>query len=333
MKRLLTFLILFFSMFILTGCGIEGSVTAVSIDFTEDVFYVDLNVRTLLTYKVFPSTAKNITVSYDYEIDTREEEYKTFPFDGSVTVKDSRFREMTVFIQTGELTDTCLVKLKEYPLSIGFYNDKQDNAVMKSDKIESGLIYSLNLMGDYDGDLRPLNDNYIYKVTSSNPSVVAVEDEQKLLVRSTGRKGNSKITVEILKSNLEPVLNGIDKLEASIELVCDSNVSSSFVAFNGTKRINDGVQIEIVPEIKSYELEAFFFDKDSVLLDAEYEIFVSREDIISTYEQENKKYLKLNRLPVEGESRLITITVQTKLLSEAHVPYKITFTIKVADLT
>ena len=51
--------VLLLSAVLFAGCGVAGSNTLVDIKFTQQVFYVDEDCPTKLTYNIYPSTASN----------------------------------------------------------------------------------------------------------------------------------------------------------------------------------------------------------------------------------------------------------------------------------
>ncbi len=309
------FAICLVSILTFSGCGVEGSSVATGIDFVQDIFYVDLNVETTLQYKVYPSTASDVYVSFSTENDESLNTMFVFS-NGKIKVTNSRFTSIVVKARLNSFEASCIVKLKEYPNSISFSKE--------SDEVNAGSVYLLPLSGMFSQN-RPLESNeFNYKITSSNPSVIKVHNQNSLYVMSTGRRGNSRITVEICDSEGKRVRD----LVASIDLTVNNSIEQSFVALGNKYVLTNGSDFQIEASGIGQELElfAYYFDANDFLLDAEYNAFLSSDNVATIEQRDGKKYI---RFIASGE---VELTVQSNYLDGEGKPVMLKCKLKVRIL-
>ena len=324
MKKFLSVIFLcLFGCFSFAGCGVKGSSSAVGIDFVQDVFYVDYNVETFLDYKVYPSTATNVYVNYVIEGDYSIESYFNF-LKGSIKVINERFTSIKVVAKLNEYTDTCEVRLKEYPTSVQFENEEE--------YINAGAIYPLDLKGLFNEEIKTCKDRqYVFKVTSSNPSVIEIESEKDLLVRSTGRSGEAKVDVQICDSaNKEKV-----GLKASVTLKVVENVADAFICIDN-KVVHDEGALELVMSAEEEKRinVLYFDDKNFVNELAEYDIYLTNNKVFELLEDGTGYYLKLKNLtPTTGDKFYsVDLIIQSKVMNSEGNPYQVRCLIKVRVL-
>ena len=211
---------------ILTGCGATPSGEALSVYFVSDihengvpVFEVDLDTPTELTYKVTPSTA-DVTITlqvYSYGKSTKENNDKnrarftlkrTDDNKHAILIAESEdFDEIEVDILVGDLTDRCIVRLKEYPKKI--YLDKAATiSEEKDDIINVGGEYTIHVFGDFaksqnDIDIREMRDSeFNFLVKSDDETVLKVMDESRLKITTLKNKPEkTHITIYLLDEN------------------------------------------------------------------------------------------------------------------------------------
>ncbi len=304
------------SLFLFAGCGIQGSSNATGIEFVCDVFYVDYYVPFFLDYKVYPSTAEDVYITYDIENDYTLESYFNFT-DGSITVIDNRFTSIKVKIKVNDLEDSCEVRLKEYPTSISL--DKS------SDVVYGGLVYALDVQGVFSDETRYLgNGEYNYKITSSNPSVIEVISEDRLLVQSTGRRGNSKITVQICNSANQEMTG----LSASINLEVEQAVEEAYATFGNSYILTDGKVIDCqLAEDSEQKIAVRYFDSLGYLIElADFDCYLSNDNVFELVSGDGGYYLK-----VIGEGEVV-VTLQSKGVCSDGTPSRIQVTMHVQFL-
>lgn len=195
--------VLLLSAVLFAGCGVAGSNTLVAIKFTQQVFYVDEDCPTKLTYNVYPSTASNFGQA---RISTSTQTFGEL-INGVITA-DEKFGSVTVNVQAGGLTDSCFVVRKEYPTQIYLGHNNANNGNMV---LCTGGTTSLKLDGKFENEwvvaedgksieLQNVNKTekinqeiFNVKLTSSDPSVVQVVDSSKMQIRGVG-SGTATIT-------------------------------------------------------------------------------------------------------------------------------------------
>jgi len=322
MKKILSLLsICLLSLVTLAGCGVKGSSSTAGIKFVKDVFYVDYNVKTFLEYKVYPATVSNVYVNYELENDLAIDAFFTFSKDGSILVTNNRFSSVKVTAKINEYSDSCQVKLKEYPTYVNF--DKTE------DYINAGSIYSLDLKGLYGAQTKSCKDRqYVFKVTSSNPSVVEVESEQDLLVRSTGRSGEVKIDVQICDSlNQEKV-----GLKASIKLIVVDNLKEAFVSLgNAIIKNKDVVKLDAssFDSSKLLGLRVLYINENNFINEfSDCLIYLTNDDVCEIVESQEDLfncYLKLKDLePLEaGKYYSVNLIIQSTAVLSDGLPLQI----------
>lgn len=287
MKKFLCYLSLcLVGLFLFVGCGIEGSTEPSAIEFVQDVFYIDKDIRTFLDYKIYPSTARHPSVSYDSNAD---ESIKTsYEFrDGYIHIWGDNFKPFDVTVILGNLEDTCEVRLRQYPSSIGFYDDL--GAEKTSDVVYAGLDYSLDLKAMFDGQLRSVENNeFNYEIITTNPDVIEVKNEQQLLLHSTGRRGSSSITV-IIKDSLG---NEVPGLRATIKLSVLETIDSWYLTV-GERALNNGDTLSVSAEAgHQLEIVARAFDRHGFLIEGGFQLFTSNKNVAVIRTEEGKTYLE-----------------------------------------
>lgn len=305
-------IVLIASLFVFTGCGTEGAGTVKAILFVKDVYYVDFNVDTFLEYKVYPATSANYAVTFSLGSDYIEEA-QYFKFQkGNVRVSDKRFTSIIVNVKVNDLQDSCEVRLREYPTEISFEKS--------SEILFEGGVKTLEIDGIFSSGLRKCyQDEFNYKITSSNPSVIEVLDSANLLVASTGKSGSSDITVEILNSVGES-----QDLVATTKIICENNISDSFAVFGNTV-VKDKAELEFSGSVgDKFNVAVRYFDLQQFLIGtSDFSVLLSNQNVLAYSEENGKKVLT-----VIGEGS-VQIILQSTGVNTDGVPSKITFKVNV----
>lgn len=218
--------------FCFAGCGVSGSNAISAIKFDKAVIYVDENVDTELTYKVYPSTANNFSVTYNHA------NQSFFQLRNGNFCADREFGSVYITINAGNKTDGCLVVKKIYPndcylthSSIGGQSvgqiegvgndarvafDLQDGSIIPTMTMTTNSSTSLQAYGlftqmfdfqdldhkDCEAEIKMLDGEiYNFRMTSTDPSVVAISNDDILQVRATGKTGYSNISVALVDNN------------------------------------------------------------------------------------------------------------------------------------
>lgn len=300
------------SLFMLAGCGTEGAGTAQAILFVKDVYYVDYNVETFLEYKVYPATSTDYVATFSLGSDyITEAQYFNFK-NGKVRVSDKRFTSIVVNVKLNDLQDSCEVRLREYPSEIAFEK--------ASEILFEGGVKTLEVDGIFsEGRRKCYQDEFNYKITSSNPSVIEVLDSANLLIASTGKSGSSDITVEILNSVGES-----QDLVATTKIVCENNIADSFAVFGNTV-VKDKAELELSANAgDSFVVAVRYFDLQQFLIDtSDFNILLSNQNVLEISEKNGKKVLTVKK---EGTVQII---LQSTGVNTSGVPSKITFKVTV----
>lgn len=332
MKKILSLMVIsLISVFSLSfaGCGVKGGTLATGIEFVQDVFYVDYNVETFLDYKVYPSTSDNVYVNYVPRGEESIVSYYTFS-KGKVKVTNQRFTSIKVTIKMNEYSDECEVRLKRYPNSISF--------AKAEDYINAGSVYPLDLEGLFGEEpnvekISCKDSQYRISLTSSNPSVIEIVSTEGLLVRSTGRMGESDITVKMLDSN------GKEKtgLSATMKLVVVENITSSFVVIGGNSVNNKSVlPIETAVNGATYRINAYYFGASGFKNEAtDIEVYLSNDKVFELLNDADGYYLKLKnlaKLEKDEDYYSVKLTIQSTLLNSSGQPQRFDIELRVRIL-
>ncbi len=314
MKKILTTLlcISMFCLLVLTGCGVEGSTTPRGIKFTKDVYYVDLNVNSFIDYKVYPSTVPSVDVSYSIDDDYTESRYYTFQ-NGWIKVNDKRFTGLNITVTLNDLTDSARVVLREYPQSVAF-----DAAF---DYIFAGSYKTLRLQGVFADETRYCeNGEFHYSVTSSDTSVIEVVDSASLLVKSTGRRGRSEITVKLINSDGTEV-----NLSTKITLIVEDKIEEVFATMGEDMTIKNNGNYTLITSIGTeLKVNARYFNAEGYLIDiSDYNVFSNNDEAVKVTVTDGKTYLEIVG---EGTAK---ITLQSDGVMAAGLPCKLVFDITV----
>lgn len=301
MKKLFSiFGIMFAFCFIFTGCGVSGSNAISAIKFDKPIVYVDQECNIKLGYNVYPSTANNFTVNYSHD---NENNYQLI--DG-VFRAENLFESVLITINASNKSDNCLVVRKLYPSgcylthssiggqSIGTVEAnklKVNNGATPEITMTTNASTSLQMFGMFDREfniaertfkkfgtpqIKSLNGEvYNFKMTSSDPTVVAVAQEDILQIRSTGKSGSATIMVELVKDN-----GASTNILARMNVNVVNPIQSIDVYCNGNK-IENGCAGKFEPKDESsegyYQTNPIVF---KVLLVDSQDKIVSNESIL-----------------------------------------------------
>ena len=309
MKKVFSFILaLTFGLFLFTGCTHSAGTTVTGIAFTQEVFYLDLNVPTRLTYKVYPSSAPynapQITFDKTSELDMSIGRISNDTF----VISDHNFKETTFHIaySTGSGTqykDDCIVRLKKYPSQV-YVEDK--NALLDGNQayISSKGILQIPLIGLFDDGEKAMDTSYYkFVVTSSDSTVISVESQQNIVVKSTGKQGKSTINIKVVASDGSKI--GEDGLVTSVDVFVNNNVDncSLFTTYTGTdakinssfyrdlKNTNTKLVFDSTVENYTYTIEPVLLDREGyVVSNVGYQIISMDEDIIEIIDNKNGTY-------------------------------------------
>ena len=294
------------------GCGYDAGTDVTGIAFTSETYYVDLNVPTNLEYKILPSTASSYEPKIDF-IGQPENRIKISRIEGtvsSVRVTDETFTgiEVSISYSTGSGTryeDTCRVVLKEYPSSI----QTEKDTVYIPNKGITQIAY-LGLFGD---ELKVM-DNSIYKtvVKSSDETVISVESQENVIVKSTGKQGKATVSIEVVASDGSKI--GSSGLKTTVDVVVTNPVTDCAMIASQTSggteskifrdMTNTAPEILIDDPIETWNLSPIFTDKEGYIVENIGCTIVSLDTDVVVIETNNDGTYTLNAVG-EGEAQIL----------------------------
>lgn len=207
---------------LLFACNGVGNNTVVGVRFTQDVFEADFKVPIMLSYKVYPTTAANYNVTYDFSI---KDESMYTNNNGEFTIINQSCPDIVAHVYIDNTyTDSCTIKLKKYPTELSFGES--------STTINKNGILNLSLSAVVGGETKAVGlKDYNIELSSTNPSVIGVESG--LTIYSTGKSGSAIITARIKDSTGKYVMVGNSVLKDQIKVSVTESVSTAVVSLEG----------------------------------------------------------------------------------------------------
>lgn len=321
----------------LTACGATPSneITGILFDalkYTEDgvpVFEVDKNITTELKYKIYPSSASGYKVYFDPAGTGTTSNSSRFVFeDGKITVNSDSFEEVKYRVRVGEFSDTCIIRLKEYPTKI---YAKQTNVTM-----HTGDVKDIKIFAEINGETKQISENdYNFLVETNDETIINIPNKNclKFIARQDIAE-QVKVTVTLLDSQGE-VYSGLDKIEINVNVI--KNIEDSLVAVSGSSKLaKSGDEIDIdyqkldsEGEYKVIKLSVFPFNTGDILVRNEadnYLISLSSKNYAKLSE-DGKDILLSGDIP-NNYSFSITIYTQHKMQDNTTFCIDLKFNIK-----
>ena len=310
---------------VLTGCGAtpKNEVLGVafeSMTYDEEtgyaVFEVDKNLETPLEYKVFPSTCTGYKVYFDPVDKGTAENSARFTFEnGKITVNSDSFEEVTYKVRIGDYTDTCIIRLKTYPISmrpekasvtIGAYESASIN-VIATFLNPNGLTYTKNIS----------EDNFNFKVEPADETIIRVDNENRLKFRSIrANAAETKVKVSLMDATGEKALLSFD-----IDVTITQNANAAYLLME--KGCNKIIRNDQTIDVAYDELESegsYKAVKFDVYIVSGTNLWIE-EDTNLTIQLSNKKLAKLSD---DGKYILLTDSVVNGYELEVNICTDIT---------
>lgn len=271
MKKFFSLIIAFVCcMFVFAGCTHVAGTEVTGITFTSDHYYLDLGVPTKLDYRFLPNTSQHLSPVFDPQ-GSEFDVLSKITLDkstGYLTINDSTFDKTEVILKYGYFTDSCIVELKKYPSSIRV----KDDVVY----ISSNGILQIPYFGNFAGEEKLMDLSfYRTRVTSSDSTVITVENQDNVIVKSTGKRGRATIKIEVIASDGSK----ISGLETSVDVVVNNNISdcSMFVSYldaegktvsNIYRNLNnDETELSFNDDTLEYTIEPFMLDNEGFIIE------------------------------------------------------------------
>ena len=221
----------------LTGCGATPSnkITGILFDTMQydettglPVFMVDKDVTTSLDYKIYPSSASGYKVYFDPIDKGTAENSSRFTFqDGTINIHSSSFEEVRYKVRAGSFSDTCIIRLKEYPVEIS--TDKPSLVVNSFDivpiNVQARFVNSIGIV-----TTRNITEGeFDFLVETSDETILQVPNQNRLkFCPVRNGRSNAEITVTLLNGQGEKT-----NMSFKISVQVIQRISNSFVTLSG----------------------------------------------------------------------------------------------------
>ena len=304
----------------LTGCGAtpSGKITGIlfeAMKFDEatglPVFEVDKDVSTELEYKIYPSTASGYKVYFDPVTKGTSENTSRFTFkDGTIIVNDEDFEEIQYKIRAGNYSDTCIIRLKEYPVEIT--TDKPTMVVNSFD------IVPINVRAKFINSLEEVSyrniteSDYDFLVETSDETIIQIPNENRLKFCPV-RNGKSQAEVTVTLLNVQGEKTGFS-FKISVQVI--QRVSQAFVTMSGVSDIlEDGDTATVVFDklenesgLRRLDFNIYPVNVGDVVIEDELDYSITLSN--KTYAKvKDNKYLTIDGTIPDNEVLQIRITV------------------------
>ena len=320
-----------------SGCGATPTNDVNAVNFVSNnydnqgraIFEVDLNVPKTLTYKVNPSTWSGYSVTYGNDATAENRRYFELK-DGVVTVGDSRFVPIIVEININDHKDSCVVKLKEYPIKV--YTD-QTNI-----ELPAQGMYAIDVLGEFAGETAPRHlteSEFNFKVVSNDETKVQVPNSDRLMIYAVcSNAATTKITVSLLDES------GKTKFSFDINVKVVQSASKVALKVDGVdKFIKEGdtlnfsaasMQKENGSLVLGYSVN--FFSSTNLLLDGYSHVTFSFSDAssVSADLERGKIIIKTNVDLSIVENYTFTVSMIADVTDLEGKPLKLTFKIVIS---
>lgn len=296
------FLCLFMAMllplsFVLSGCGATPKNELVGVAFESmvydeetgyAVFEVDPNITTPLTYKVYPSTCSGYRTYFDPVNKGTDQNSARYKFeDGQITVTSNKFEEVTYRVRIGDFEDTCIIRLKEYPVDI-----RAEQPTMVIGAYET---VSINILGTFVNaagvsTTRPITEyGYNFLVEPEDETIIGVYNPSRLKFSSIrGTSAHTKVNVHLLNSNNEPT-----GLKCQIDVTITQSAGDAFLLLEkgyGKFIRNDQTieldfnELETVGSYKAVKFDMYVLSDNSLWIeqDGDFQIQLSNKTLAKT---------------------------------------------------
>lgn len=209
---------------LMVGCGATPAKQAQGVTFLSNkqnekgqaVFELDLGATLKLPYKINPSSAYGYAPRFTAISGISGDNLETFFMDmstGEFRIKRSDFQDVEVQITVGSFTDVCQIKLKEYPIQIGIYDENEFNNINKKPQINiaCGESYQINVAaimedsqvtdestGEKTPSLLRDNDyNFLVECDENSKTLINIPNKKRLRFSAYNNYGTAKVKVSI----------------------------------------------------------------------------------------------------------------------------------------
>ena len=320
-----------------SGCGATATNDANAVNFVSTkydsqgraIFEVDINVPKTLTYKVNPSTWSGYSVTYGNDATAENRRYFELK-DGVITVGDTRFKPVVVEISINDHKDSCVVRLKEYPVRI--YTNQTEV------ELPAQGMYSIDVLGEFAGEssARHLTESeFNFKVVSSDETKIQVPNSDRLMIYAVcSNSASTKVKISLLDGN------GKEKTSFDINVKVVQSASKVALKLGGVdKFIKEGDTLNFSTTSMQKENGAlvidynvYFFSSTNLLLDGYSDVTFTFSDAgsVSADLEKGKIIIKTN-VDFSKADFTFTATMIADVTDSDGKPLKMTFTVVISQ--
>lgn len=308
---------------VLTGCGAtpSGTLTGILFDtlkYDEEtgmpIFEVDKDITIDLAenIKIYPSSASGYKIYFDPVDKGTAENSSRFTFkDGKVTVNSKDFEEVRYKVRVGKYSDTCIIRLKEYPVQI--WTDETSIVASAYDVVPINVRAKFVSSGGVETFKNITENDFDFLVETNDETIVQVPNENRLKICPVRNgKSTAEVTVSILNGQGEKT-----GLSFKITINVIQNISTSFVSVSGVETfIEDGDtanlefnELEIEGDSGKVDLKIYPVNVGDLLVEDEfdYTIYLSNKKYAKV--SGDGKYILIDNLVENNHELMVTIIV------------------------
>lgn len=347
-KKAISFLILFVMVlpftFLFSGCGATPTNQVRGVVFYSDiyddatgyaVFEADLDVKKVLTFKVNPSTWSGYKVTYGVKGSSGANNARFVLENGVIEIKreldGKNFIPIQVEISINGFSDTCIVRLKEYPDEI---------FVTETDvELSAGGSYSFNTIGKFGSVNKAVTEKeYNFVVESTDPTVLYVPNRNRLKVISLrSNSAEAKVKITLLNDKGEEAVSPTGRaLSITVNFKIIQNVKEGRIAIDGyDKFIYNGDKIELngsdfLTNPNTYELNLYVFaESTNSSAIHNFDVSLDSNNVSSGYVKTEEGKVIVSKY---GDSLEFRVYVSTNLNNGSTQSFTMTFDV-VIDFT
>ena len=318
---------------ILSGCGATPSGDLLGVVFKTQkydeatglpLFEVDKDVTVDLSEKVwtYPSSASGYKVYFDPIDKGTAENSSRYTFkDGKITVNSRDFEDVRYKVRVGDYSDTCIIRLKEYPVEI--YPDETSMVVSSYEIVPINVRAKFVNTAGVESYRNITESEYEFLVETSDETIVNIPNENRLKFCPV-RNGASEaeITVTLLTGKLDENGNRVkSNLSFKISVQVIQNISTSFLTMSGVDTfIENGDTANV--DYNELEIESGFKKIDFTIYPVNVGNLLVENEFTYTIYISSKKFAKISD---DGKYILLDSSVENN--------YELKVTIIVTDLS
>lgn len=318
---------------ILSGCGAtpSGNLTGILFNTLKydkatglPLFEVDKDVTTDLNDWVnpYPSSASGYKVYFDPVDKGTAENSSRYTFkDGKITINSRDFEDVKYKVRAGDYSDTCIIRLKDYPVEI--YPDETSVVVSSYDIVPINVGAKFVNTAGFESFKNITESEYDFLVETSDETIVQIPNENRLkFIPVRNGASQAEVTVTVLSGQTDEDGNRIPtNLSFKITVNVIQNISTSFVVMSGVETfVENGDETDV--DFNALETEGGFRKIEFTIYPVNVGNLLVEDEFTYSIYLSSKKFAKVSD---DGEYILIDSSVENN--------YELKVTIVVSDLS